>query len=665
MPSLLARRWFLLLLAGGVALAAIAPYSLRPWTASLPPRLIVAAALFLMAWGLETRRLLDSIVRPVPALWGVTISFGVVPALAWLIGLLLAEDHRTGLLIMAAVPCTLASAALWTRMARGNEATALLIIFLTTCTSWLCTTFWLTTATLARVSLDATAMMRELVVVLVVPVALGQLARLRRPWAQWASEHKQVLGTLAQVCILAMILKAAVDLVLRLREGTATWSVATVLVTAAASLGVHLAGLYTGLATSRGLRFDRGSQIAVAFAGSQKTLPVALLLYESYFKESHPLAVVPLVFYHVGQLIVDTFIADRMVHGTPPVVESPMRTEVLSVDAVEPEPGPIARAAAVLRRGGLVAFPTETVYGLGANALDAAAVERIFAAKGRPASNPLIVHVAAPDDAAGVVAAWPETAARLAERFWPGPLTLVLPKGDTVPDVVTAGGPTVAVRLPAHPVAQALIRAAGVPVAAPSANRSGYISPTCAEHVLRGLDGRIDLVLDSGPVPGGLESTVLDLTTAPPRLLRPGLVTPQQIEEVIGPIARPVTAPSGAEGPLPSPGLLTRHYAPRAIVECVPGNGSDRVAALLREGRLVGWLTFDEPADNLLTGANMVLMPPDPAGYAARLYAVLHDLDRAGVERIVVALPPEKEEWLAVRDRLRRAAADEPGPRGE
>src|SRR5437763_8542920 len=234
-------------------------------------------------------------------------------------------------------------------------------------------------------------------------------------------------------------------------------------------------------------------------------------------------------------------------------------TKTLTADSAA-----IASAADVLRSGGLVAFPTETVYGLGANALDADAVGRIFAAKGRPAANPIIVHVA---DAAGVgavVADWPDAAARLAERFWPGPLTLVLPKRDAVPDVVTAGGPTVAVRVPAHPVAHALLRAAGVPVAAPSANRSSELSPTTAGHVLHGLGGRIDLILDAGPCPGGIESTVLDVTNDPPRLLRPGLVTPAQIEAVIGPIQR-FGEPAGSV--LRSPGLLAKHYAPRAPLE--------------------------------------------------------------------------------------------------
>ncbi len=331
-----------------------------------------------------------------------------------------------------------------------------------------------------------------------------------------------------------------------------------------------------------------------------------------------------------------------------------MHTEVLPIDAVYPDAGAVARAAAVLRGGGLVAFPTETVYGLGASALDAAAVARIFAAKGRPSNNPLIVHVADAEDVARVAAAWPAAAARLAECFWPGPLTLVLPRRYDVPDVVTAGGPTVAVRVPAHAVARALIRAAGVPIAAPSANRSGYISPTRAEHVLHGLAGRIDLVLDAGPVPGGIESTVLDLTNDPPRLLRPGLVSPAEIEAIVGPIARPVLKEAPPAGPLLSPGMLSRHYAPRTPLELAEDDGAARVEELRRAGLRVGWLTFDERE---VAGVTGMAMPRDAVGYAARLYAALHALDGAGLDRIIVARPPESEEWLAVRDRLRRAAA--------
>jgi L-threonylcarbamoyladenylate synthase len=332
-----------------------------------------------------------------------------------------------------------------------------------------------------------------------------------------------------------------------------------------------------------------------------------------------------------------------------------MDTEVFKVDAAAPAAEVIGRAVAVLRAGGLVAFPTETVYGLGANALDANAVARIFTVKGRPANNPLIVHVANAAEAGAVAAVWSPTASRLAACFWPGPLTLVLPRRSRVPDIVTAGGPTVAVRVPAHPVALALLRAAEVPVAAPSANRSTQLSPTQAAHVLAGLDERIDLVLDAGPTAGGLESTVLDVTTTPPRLLRPGLVTPGQIEAIIGPIVRPREEPGTAEAALPSPGMMARHYAPRAVVEVVAGDGRQRVEEWSRTGVRVGWLTFDAAG----TGQPelTVVMPREAEGYAARLYTVLHALDDAGVERVVVAAPPDTEAWLAVRDRLRRASA--------
>jgi L-threonylcarbamoyladenylate synthase len=334
-----------------------------------------------------------------------------------------------------------------------------------------------------------------------------------------------------------------------------------------------------------------------------------------------------------------------------------MSTTVLDVRQPELLANALARAAEVLRSGGLVAFPTETVYGLGAKALDADAVARIFAAKGRPANNPLIVHVAETGDALRVVGIWPEAAARLAERFWPGPLTLVLPGRPEVPDVVTACGPTVAVRLPAHPVARELIRLAGVPIAAPSANRSNRISPTLARHVLRDLDGRIDLILDGGPTPGGIESTVLDLSRRPPRLLRPGLIEPAALEAVIGAIERHAL-PAGSEA-LPSPGMLARHYSPRTPMELAEG-GEERVGQLSQEGLRVAWLVwFDVDDDALPKALTVVRLPGDAAGYAAELYQALHRLDEMGVNRIVAALPPAGEEWLGVRDRLRRAAASE------
>jgi L-threonylcarbamoyladenylate synthase len=325
-------------------------------------------------------------------------------------------------------------------------------------------------------------------------------------------------------------------------------------------------------------------------------------------------------------------------------------TRVLNADSAA-----IAAAAELLGCGGLVAFPTETVYGLGANALDAVAVARIFAAKGRPATNPVIVHIADIGQVPLVAATWSDAAARLAERFWPGPLTLVLPKSAAVPDIVTAGGATVAVRVPVHPVALALLRAAGIPLAAPSANRSTELSPTTAEHVVRSLGGRIDMILDGGPTTGGIESTVLDLTADPPRLLRPGLVTPQQLEAVIGPIGRSDRSFADASGSeIRSPGMMAKHYAPRAPLELADDDGRLRTGALSRCGERVGWLTWPGVAD--VSGTVRTDMPAGPAEYAARLYAALHELDAAGVDRIVVARPPDGDDWLAIRDRLRRAA---------
>ncbi len=311
----------------------------------------------------------------------------------------------------------------------------------------------------------------------------------------------------------------------------------------------------------------------------------------------------------------------------------------------------IRRAADVIRAGGLVAFPTETVYGLGANALDAAAVERIFAAKGRPATNPIIVHISEASAIVNVAAIWPETAARLVERFWPGPLTLVVPKSEKVPPIVTAGGPTVAVRCPNHPVARALIRAAGVPIAAPSANRSTELSPTRAEHVLKGLNGRIDLVLDGGPCPGGIESTVVDVTGERPRVLRPGLVTVPMLEAVCG----RVEFGGNGEGVSRSPGQMAKHYSPRTMV--VLARTNEEAFAIgeefTRQDWSWGWLSFGDDAQPFPA----IAMPPDPVGYAARLYRELHAYDEADIDRILVTLPPDTPEWAAVRDRLMRAAA--------
>lgn len=330
-----------------------------------------------------------------------------------------------------------------------------------------------------------------------------------------------------------------------------------------------------------------------------------------------------------------------------------MKTRVLQVDPQRPAESAIAEASEVITAGGLVAFPTETVYGLGANALSEAAVAKIFEAKGRPPRNPIIVHVADEQGAQDLVAAWPESAQRLAQQFWPGPLTLVLPKQSAVPDNVTAGGTTVGVRVPSHPVALQLLKTCTLPIAAPSANRSSRVSPTRAEHVLASLEGRIELILDAGPTPGGIESTVVDLSAEPPRILRPGLINRREIEAVL---EQPNVAPTATQAQgevLKSPGQLSRHYAPSAKVELVAAPGRGRVAELAAE-QSVGWLSFGpvEPVG----GALLQVMPTDAAAYSADLYAALYAMDAADVDVIVVDLPPERQEWEAVHDRLRRAA---------
>jgi L-threonylcarbamoyladenylate synthase len=335
---------------------------------------------------------------------------------------------------------------------------------------------------------------------------------------------------------------------------------------------------------------------------------------------------------------------------------NPRQTIVRSVSPDRPDASIISEAAEIIRRGGLVAFPTETVYGLGASALDGKAVESIFDAKGRPPTNPIIVHVASVQAAQHLVLDWSPLASRLAERFWPGPLTLVLAKRPIVPDIVTAGASTVGIRGPAHPVAFALLQAAQIPIAAPSANRSSEVSPTTAEHVQKALDGRVDLILDGGPTAGGLESTVLDLTVDPPRVLRPGLVTIAQLEGVLGAIDWN-EASRNRGGPARSPGLMERHYAPRAKLQCVDRKSAAVVQELLTIGNRVGWLRL-RPSADVPEGIVVIDMPSDADTYAAQLYAALHELDDAGVNEIVVDLPPQGDAWLAIHDRLRRASAN-------
>jgi L-threonylcarbamoyladenylate synthase len=294
----------------------------------------------------------------------------------------------------------------------------------------------------------------------------------------------------------------------------------------------------------------------------------------------------------------------------------------------------ISAAARVLREGGLVAFPTETVYGLGADARNAGAVARIFELKGRPPSSPLIVHAASIEMAARVVSEWPPLAEELARRHWPGPLTLVLPKAPEIPDIVTAGLPTVGVRMPAHPIALRLIQETGFPIAAPSANRFTGLSPTTAEHVREAFGDAVP-VLDGGPCKVGIESTVVSLAGAKLTLLRPGMIAFDEIEQGI----------ACKEGGHPAPGMHPRHYSPRTpllLIAC-PEKLPDRHGAYL-------WWKSEGIA------ARTLRLPATPAEYAACLYAALHQLDRENWPWIAVETPPETPAWAAIQDRLKRAA---------
>ncbi|MFV9503438.1 MAG: L-threonylcarbamoyladenylate synthase [Oscillochloridaceae bacterium umkhey_bin13] len=335
-------------------------------------------------------------------------------------------------------------------------------------------------------------------------------------------------------------------------------------------------------------------------------------------------------------------------------------TKVLAADATG-----VAHAAALLRAGGLVAFPTETVYGLGGAALNPQAVAAIFAAKGRPAEDPLIVHLASADELPLVTSEVPPLAHRLATLFWPGPLTLVLPRGSAVPPAVSAGRNTVAVRVPAHPLAQALIQAIGTPLAAPSANRFGHTSPTSAAHVLVDLDGRIDAVLDGGTTPLGLESTVLDLSGPTPTLLRPGGISLEQLETLLGPIAVATRANPGVA--MPAPGMLDRHYAPERPLWLVLGSPAaalqwirSRTLAEQATGQRVGLLL---PNEDLLALADLAAdtetlgSADDPLALAHNLYAALRALDARQPDVILARDFGEVGLARALSDRLRRAAA--------
>jgi len=331
----------------------------------------------------------------------------------------------------------------------------------------------------------------------------------------------------------------------------------------------------------------------------------------------------------------------------------------------------LTRAAEILRGGGLVALPTETVYGLGANALDRAAVERIFEAKQRPSWDPIIVHIANEAMLEGLVRDVPEPARRLMNAFWPGPLTLLLPRTAAVPDAVTAGRPLVGIRMPAHPVALELIRRAGVPVAAPSANTFSRISPTTAAHVLDDLDGRIDAVLDAGPTAHGVESTVLDPCQSPMVIYRPGAVTAAQIRDLAGPVKvfRGGPLQEMPREALPSPGVGLRHYAPKARLVLVEGPLAEMgarlaEAALAWPGERLGvMLPAEVAASGALATAAVFAWGrwAAPEEMARELYAGLRALDARGCTVILCPLPPAEGIGAAIRDRLRKAAHSEEG----
>ena len=363
--------------------------------------------------------------------------------------------------------------------------------------------------------------------------------------------------------------------------------------------------------------------------------------------------------------------------------------EVIGADTPELFRQAVRRAAELLRAGEVVALPTETVYGLAANALNAAAVSKIFTIKGRPAHNPIIVHVSSLAMAQRCVASWPDLAERLARAFWPGPLTLVLEKADSIPEAVTAGGETVGVRWPKHPLIQAVIEACGFPLAAPSANPSNQVSPTTAEHVRRQLGRKVRLIVDGGQSQVGIESTVLDVTVRPPRLLRPGMIHEEGLMAVTGKLALP-GGPAG--GVLKSPGMLRRHYSPRAKLvvwewadegelrvrsaQCGGGESKaqDPKSIVSRQRsedeREVRSSGFGGPGSKVHVIAHtniprgegfggVSVIPRDAEAFARAIYAELHRCDEAGAELIVVEAPPEGPAWRAIADRLRRAATED------
>ena len=333
-------------------------------------------------------------------------------------------------------------------------------------------------------------------------------------------------------------------------------------------------------------------------------------------------------------------------------------TEILSTHTKALFDAAVQHAAALLRAGEVVALPTETVYGLAANALDANAVAKIYAIKGRPAHNPIIVHVAGVEMAMRCVSHWPTDARKLVKSFWPGPLTMVLPRAKIIPNVVTADGDTVGVRWPSHPFIQAVIRDCGFPLAAPSANPSNEISPTNAAHVAKKLAGKIALVVDGGQSQVGIESTVIDLTANPPRVLRPGMIHEASLLAVLGDLKSQIQHPNSAT--LRSPGLLAKHYSPKARLVVLSWHDATDLREQLKTQNpkpetchIIAHTRI--PAEGSF--ASVSVIPHDAEAFARALYAELHRCDEAGAELIVIEALPDAPEWRAIADRLRRAAA--------
>ncbi len=337
-----------------------------------------------------------------------------------------------------------------------------------------------------------------------------------------------------------------------------------------------------------------------------------------------------------------------------------MTAEILSTHTPVLFAAAAGRAADLLRAGEVVALPTETVYGLAGNALDASVVAKIYSAKGRPAHNPVIVHVDSRAMAAACASVWPAMADRLADAFWPGPLTLVVPRAAHIPDIVTAGGPTVAVRWPIHPLMPAVIRACGFPLAAPSANLSDQLSPTNAAHVAKQLGDRIPLIVDGGDCNVGIESTVVDVTGPEPRVLRPGMISAEAIAAAWGGMRDAERGMRKEDGALRSPGMLAKHYSPRAeLVVLEWRDEADLLARLSARGRGLADVHVLAHTQIPLGGkfTHVSVIPHDAEAFARAFYGELHRCDDQGAGLIVVEALPDLPEWAGITDRLRRAAA--------